>query len=112
MRTPNSCRRWLTENDITPYIPTAASTIATSAEDREHGRDDPVLRDEAVDLRLRRADEIQRQVRVRLLHLARGAPSPSRPRAGRRAASETMVANWLTNGAAMSGPTGFEKNGT
>ena len=40
-------------------------------EDREHGGDDPVLRDEAVELSLRRADEVERQIGIHARHLPR-----------------------------------------
>ena len=109
MRTPNSCRRWFTENDITPYIPTEASTIATSAEDREHRRDDPVLRDEAVDLHLRRADEVERQVRVGLRASAAAAAPPSRRRAGRRAAWPGWSRTGSPAAPAASGPPGSRR---
>ena len=49
MRTPNSWVRWFTaKRHHAVDAPTDASITATSAEDREHRRDDAVLRDEHV----------------------------------------------------------------
>ena len=51
-------------------MPTAASTNRHRAEHGEHGGENAVARKEAVDILLRRVDEVEGQVRIDLRHLA------------------------------------------